>query len=651
MINAYEAFPHLLAPLKIRGVMFRNRMFAAPLVSAEMIHDGQPSMETIMYLERKAIGGAAAVAFGGSNTDPFSNAPGRSPMQITRMGNYNFARAAADISRHGAVAALELHFGGINSHGNEQLWGPVDMTLPGGRTVVAYTEERIAEIIKEHGNAALAAKNAGYGMVMLHGAHGGGLQQMMSPTLNTRTDEWGGNAENRCRIAVEAMKEIRRVCGPDFPIEIRISATEVVEGEYGIDEGIRIAEQLDGYADIINVSVSSIGRYGAETFSRTHVSLFHPQGVNIEYAEAVKKHVNKSLVAGGGGLTDPYYMEEILATGKADIIYIARGLVCDPDLPNKVKQGRPEDIRRCMRCLNCFAEGVAHGDLICAINPEISRERDVYRALPEPEKQRVLVIGGGIAGMQAALTANQYGHDVILCEKSGELGGKILCERDVPFKQRLHGYILLQRDNIAKSKIDLRLNTEVTPEYARLQHPDVIIAAIGSTPIMPDIPGINRAHVHHAIDVFSNPSLAKGKAVIIGAGFVGTEMAVYLKQEFGIESDIVEMLGEISDGGNHTHRSAVIDIITRLNIPIHFNTNVLEITEAGVRCKGPEGEVFYDAETVIIAAGMDPLQEEAVIFSQCADTFHMVGECRKAANILFATHSAYAAAKYTGRYL
>ncbi|MCL2408308.1 MAG: NAD(P)/FAD-dependent oxidoreductase [Oscillospiraceae bacterium] len=651
MVNAYETFPNLLSPIRIGGVMFRNRMFAAPLTSAEIIYDGQPSLDTVMYLERKAIGGAAAVTFGESECDPLYHKEGRLPYEVTRMGNYNFARAASDITRHGAVAVLELAFAGINSHGSDPLWGPVEMEMPFGRKVTALTDERIHQIIGGFANAALAAKNAGFGMVMLHGAHGFGLQQFMSPTLNTRTDQWGGSPENRCRFPVMAMQEIRRLCGPDFPIEIRISSTEVVDGGYGIDEGIRIAEQLDGHADIINVSVGAISRYGAETFARTHVSMFHPEGVNVEYAAEIKKHVKKSLIAAGGGLTDPYLMEETLALGKADIVYIARGLVCDPDLPNKVRRGRVEEIRKCMRCLNCFAEGVSHGDLVCAINPEISREREVYRALPSPAKQRVLVIGGGIAGMQAALTASQYGHDVILCEKNGELGGTILCEAEVPFKRQLHEYILRQRANIAESNIDLRLNTEVTPDYARAECPDVIIAAIGSAPITPDITGINGVNVHQAIEVFKNPTLAKGKTVIIGAGFAGTELAVYLKEEFGIDSEIVETLGMISSGGNHTHMNAVTDITTRLGIPIRFNMKALEITADGVRCQGPEGEVFYNADTVIHAAGMNPLQEEAMKFNQCAAAFHMVGECRKAANILFATSSAYAAAKYIGRFL
>jgi pyruvate/2-oxoglutarate dehydrogenase complex dihydrolipoamide dehydrogenase (E3) component len=342
-------------------------------------------------------------------------------------------------------------------------------------------------------------------------------------------------------------------------------------------------------------------------------------------------------------------MEQILASGKADIIYMGRQIVCDPDFPNKVRRGRVDEIRKCMRCLNCFAEGVRHGDLICAINPEIGREREVYRALPTPEKQRVLVIGGGIAGMQAALTARKNGHDVVLCEKTGELGGKILCEAEVPFKQGLHDYILLQRALIAKSSIDLRLNTEVTPEYAQKECPDVIIAAVGSDPVTPSIPGINKSNVYQAIDVYKNPSLIKGRVVILGAGFVGTELAIYLK-EFGIDAEIVEMLGEISDGGNSTHKSAIIDMITQKNIPIHFNTKAVGITEDGVKCQSPDGETFYKADALIHAVGMRPLHDEALKFSCYAKDFHMIGECRKAANILYATSTAYAASRLIGRF-
>ena len=650
MVNAFETFPNLLSPIKVGNVLFRNRMFGAPINAAEIEYDGQPPITGVMVYERKAMGGAGAIMVSEVDIDPSEPRHGRYPRDITKMGNYNYARVASAITRQGAVAAVELEYAGINSHSSDPLEGPVDMTMGNGRKVIALTDERIQELIQGFGKSAAAAKRSGFDMIVLHGAHGFGLQQFMSPTINTRTDKWGGNPENRCRFAVEAIKEIRRLCGPGTPIEIRISGHEILPGGHGIEEGIRIAEQLDGVADIIHVSVGAISRYESGTFARTQLSMFYPDGRNVEYAAEIKKHVKKSLVATVGGLCDPYYMEEIIASGQADIVYMARELLCDPDMPNKVRTGRPEDVRKCMRCLSCFSEGVARGDLLCALNPEIAREREVYYSLPEPEKQRVLVIGGGITGMQAALTANKCGHDVILCEKSGELGGRILCEANVPFKVHLHEYILQQRYFIGRTNIDLRLNTAVTPEYARTLQPDVIIAAVGSDPITPNIPGIGGANVYQAIEVFKDPSLVKGKTVILGAGFVGTELAIYLDNEFGIIADIVEMLGEISYGGNHCQKNAIDDMITQKNIPIHFNTKAMEITTEGVKCLGPDGEVFYNADTVIHAVGMSPAQEEALKFAQCANVFHMVGECRKAADILFATSTAHTAARLIGRY-
>lgn len=653
MVNAFETFPNLLKPIKVGGVMFRNRMFCAPTGHTDIAYQGQPSIDAVMYFERKAMGGAASITCGEVVVDPDEFTEGRWPREITKPSNYNYPRLASAIARQGAVPVIELQFTGVNSRARgtkrtDPAWGPVDMTLPTGQKVIAMTDERIYEVIEWFGIAALAAKKAGFGMVCLHGAHGWGLQQFMSPTMNTRTDKWGGNPENRCRFAVMAIDEIHRVCGSDFPVEIRISGTEVTKDGYDGAEGCRIAEQLDGHADIIHVSVGALD-HSAESFARTHVSMFYPQGRNVEYAAAIKKVVKKSLVGTVGGLSDPYFMEEVLATGKADLVYMARGLICDPDLPDKVFRGKPEDIRKCMRCLNCFAECMNHGDFFCAINPEISRERENYYSLEPVTKKRVMVIGGGISGMQAALSAAKYGHDVVLCEKGNELGGRILCEKDVPFKERLHEYIIQQRRLIAKAKVDVRLNTEVTLEYVAAEHPDVIIAAVGSEPVVPKIPGIDGKNVYQAIDVFNDPALAKGKIVILGAGFVGTELALYLKDLYGSDVEIVEMLGEISDGGNSHHRRAIEDMISQKSIPVHYNTKAIEITAAGVKTAGSDGEMFYNADTVIHAVGMRPLQEEAVKFIESAEYFRMVGECKKAANILHATSTAHFAAKFIGR--
>jgi 2,4-dienoyl-CoA reductase-like NADH-dependent reductase (Old Yellow Enzyme family)/NADPH-dependent 2,4-dienoyl-CoA reductase/sulfur reductase-like enzyme len=651
MVNPREAFPHLLAPLKIGSVVYRNRMFCAPTGHTDLAFGGQPSIDAIMYFERKAMGGAAVVTTGEVVVDPDEMTGGYWPRTLD-LKNRNFPRLASMVTRHGGVASVELQWQGMLSRLrgpkiDRPAWGPVDMELPFGK-VTAMTDARFDEVIKAFGQAGLDAKKRGFQMVCLHGAHGWGLQQFLSPTTNTRTDRWGGTPENRCRLAVMAIDEIHRLCGRDFPVEIRISGSEIVSGGYGVDEACRIAEQLDGHADIIHVSVGSTA-HGPESFARTHVSMFYPQGRNVEYAAEIKKHAKKSLVGTVGGLSDPFFMEEILATGQADIIYMAREIICDPDMPNKVRAGHIEDVRKCMRCLNCFSECMLHGDFFCALNPETSRERENYYYLPPAVKQKVLVIGGGISGMQAALTASQSGHDVVLCEKSNQLGGAIVCEKDVPFKQRLHEYIEQQKYFISKSKIDLRLNTEVTQEYAAAEKPDVIIAAVGSEPIIPDIPGIDLPNVHQAIDVYRDPSLARGKVVILGAGFVGTELAIYL-QDFGIKTEIIEMLGDISDGGNDHHKDAVKDMIIQKKIPVHYNTKAVEMTLSGVKCDGPDGEVFYNADTVIHSVGMKAHHDEALKFEKIAPVFHMIGECRRPANILFATSTGYTAAKYIGRF-
>jgi NADPH-dependent 2,4-dienoyl-CoA reductase/sulfur reductase-like enzyme len=513
------------------------------------------------------------------------------------------------------------------------------------------TEERIYEVIHDFGVGALAAKRAGFPMVSIHAAHSRAFQHWFDPGENHRTDKWGGESvENRCRFAVAAIDEIHRVCGRNFPVEIRISGTEIVPGEYGVDEGCRIAEQLDGHADIINVSVSALDTMNPESFSRTQLSMFYPDGCHAEIAAEIKRHVKKSLVGVVGGLCDPYLMEDILAKGKADIIYMARPLCCDPDLPNKVRAGRIEDIRKCMRCLTCFTQTVAHGDLVCALNPEARRQRENYYALPKPRKLRVLVVGGGIGGMQAAITAAENGHEVILCERSGELGGKILCERNVWFKENLHAYIEQQKRWIGEAGVDVRLNTEVTHDSALAMHPDAVIVAVGSDIVKPPIPGIDLPHVHSGVEVFTDPELAKGKTVILGAGLVGTELSIYL-QSLGKDVEIVEMASRINDGGNSCHAHAVVDQLIQRKIPLHLNTRAEEITATGIRCTGPDGkEIFYPCETVAYAAGMKERRAEAMSFYDVAPIFHIVGDCRTSSTILNATSSAYTVARFLGRY-
>lgn len=662
-----KQFKHLFAPITLGKTLFRNRIFASPTGCLGVDDFGAPTPEGIAYYERKAIGGAAAVTIGDCIVD--SRTGHITAYQLLMDGKRAIAalsRMADAITRHGAVASVELQHGGMYSHlsyeEGEQLLGPVDMAIPdehkinndghiapvspdGLRHIRAMTEEEIIASAEAFGRAAGLAKQCGFGMVMVHAGHGWCLSQFLSPALNTRKDRWGGSFENRMRFPLAVIECVRKAVGPGFPIEVRISGSECTETGYDIDEGIRIAMALDGKVDLIHVSAGIHESVHATTIMIP--SMFLEDGCNVKYAAEIKKHV-KTPVATVGALTDPAYMEDILASGKADVVEVARGLLADPDLPRKASSGRADDINACMRCSECLSYNANRRNRACALNPEIGRELEIKYCVPSGAKKRVLVAGGGIAGMEAALTAAKLGHRVVLCEKSAALGGVLRCEADVPFKKHLHEYLERQARRVQEAGIDVRLCTEVTPAFALQLAPDVIVAAVGSEAVRPGIPGIDGENVFTAENVFEDPSLAKKSAVIIGGGLVGCELAIFLKER-GTDVAILEMLPELNHGGNVVHINAVTWRLEQLEIPLFLNTKVLEITPEGVIGENSDGLRLYKSESVVIAAGRRPLRALAEPLRACAPEFYQVGDCLSAGNIMNATASAFFAARDIGR--
>jgi NADPH-dependent 2,4-dienoyl-CoA reductase/sulfur reductase-like enzyme len=525
-------------------------------------------------------------------------------------------------------------------------YGPVDCD-DNGRVVRAMTEEIIEHTIRKYADAAAFAKRCGFGMVMIHAGHGWLLHQFLHPVLNTRSDRWGGpSIENRARLTVAVLDAVRARVGRNFPIEVRISGSECYKGGYGIDEGVAFAKQLDGHADLIHVSAGS--HEVEEVFTVTHPSMFLPDGVNVRFAAEVKKHV-QAPVATVGALADPELMEEIIASGKADVVEVARGLLADPDLPKKARAGKSGEIRTCMRCLACFSELINTGQFFCAINPEIGREQETKMEMRAAAKKKVLIAGGGVAGMQAALTCAERGHEVILCEKGSRLGGALLCEEKVGFKQKLEKYLRYQERMVREAGVDVRTDTAVTEEYARGVEPDAIISATGARPVVPKIPGIDGEHVLSAEDAYLDPGKTGAAVVILGAGLVGIELAIYLSM-LGKKATIVEMADCVNDGGNFQHMKALNVEIARHGIGISLNTKAVRITDEGVLCESADfgGEKLFAAETVIYAVGQAPLSAEADALRYCAPEFYEIGDCVKPKNIMNATAAAFETARIVG---
>jgi 2,4-dienoyl-CoA reductase-like NADH-dependent reductase (Old Yellow Enzyme family)/NADPH-dependent 2,4-dienoyl-CoA reductase/sulfur reductase-like enzyme len=676
----YECkYPHLFSPIRLGKTLFRNRLFATPLGYCYYASRSYPLDETIAFFENLAMGGAASVNFG--STVPDSKRGSGGPLNNPALDDPGITpplhRLASSISRHGAVATIELWHAGPNAYlskrrGN-QIYGVVDGPNAMGDFVPAMPESVIEETIEAYGAAAAFAKYCGFGMVMIHAGHGWLLNQFLDPAVNKRTDRWGGSLENRCRFPQAIVTRIKQMCGRDFPVELRISGSMCYEGGYGIDEGIAIARQFDGLVDLIHVSAGS--HEVPEAFPITHPSMFLPDGVNVKYAAEIKKQV-KTPVATVGSLGDPALMEEIIASGQADVVMLGRALLADPLLPQKSRSGKTNEIRPCLRCLTCFANVLSKYEYVCAVNPEIGFEQAARHALPPPVKKNVLVAGGGVAGMQAALTAAQRGHWVILCEKSGRLGGSLRCEEKVPFKKHLSEYLDYQVRMLSRAPVDLRLDTPVTPELARSAEADVIIAALGARPLVPDIPGINSPRVLGAEEVYIHPGKCGRRVVIIGGGLVGVELGIYLAG-LGRQVTIVEMLESLNDGGNQCHALALNNEIKKYAIRISTATRVTEILENGLTGEytgstasvhrgktvqaaagtsntagkslhsdlEPGSRQFFPADTVIYAIGQQPRQAEADELRFWAPEFYQIGDCLSAKNIQQATGMAYTIAR------
>ncbi len=648
-------YPNLFKPIQLGNVFFRNRIFASPTGYQNVDGTGYLNEGAAPYYERKAQGGAASVAtFEGIVDSEFGRGGiGHICLDTPNIHN-SLARIAYAISAHGAVPTMELQhtgmfanrdlsFFGAQSQGTA--YGPVECDMD-GRHILAMDEAMIERTINKFADAAAVAQKAGFGMVLVHAGHGWGLHQFLSPITNTRTDKWGGaSAENRCRILVSIIDAIHERCGKGFPVEVRISGSECYEGGYGIETGIEIAKQIDGHADLIHVSAGS--HEVASVFAVTHPSMFLEDGCNVKYAAEIKKHV-KTPVATIGALNDPALCEEIIASGKADIVEMGRQFICDPDFPNKVRSGNEQNVRKCMRCLSCFSQELTHGEPYCALNPEAGREFEMKWAAPEARfKKKVLIAGGGPGGMQAALTCADRGHTVILCEKSDRLGGVLRCEEKVSFKKQLDHYLNLQERLCNENPaIEVRCNTEVTPEYARETGADVLIAAIGARPALPPIPGIEKAAV--AEYAYTHLDELGDHIVILGAGLVGVELGLHLTAN-GKQVLLIEMTDHVNDGGNFLHMMGLQVEIDRVGLDIHFNTRAKEITEAGVICETADGEKIFAADSVICALGMRAKWDEVEKLYDCAPEFYPIGDCVKASNITNATSTAYGIARDIGK--
>jgi len=623
-------------------------MFSAPMGGTDITNDGCIGPKSTAFYELRGKGGAGAVTVSECMVHPETDGSHAYHLDTSILNSLAAATYTADaIHRHGAVPSLELSHSGMyagtymtdkSKQHNMHQWGPSDTVRPDGVPVKALTTDMLSDIVASYGRVAGLAKRAGFGMIMIHGGHGWLLNQFLSPYFNKRTDEYGGSLENRCRLAIEVLKSVREAVGPGFPIEFRMSGSELFDGGYDLAEGVRIAQMIEPYVDIIHVSAGTYQR----GFGDTHPSMFKEHGCNVYLAAEIKKHVSVP-VATLGGLNDPQQMEEIIASGKADIVYMARALLADPFLPRKIMENRENEIVHCLRCFTCMAERAVTATRRCTVNPLIGREIEGNEVSPAPVSKKVLVAGGGPGGLYAAYTAARRGHQVILCEKEAQLGGILKSEQAIPFKQEMYQlsqtYALFARN----SGVEIRTSTEVTPEYVEKENPDALIIAVGSEPLVPPIKGLDGDNVVIVNDYYLEKEKVTDQVVVLGGGLAGCECAIHLGME-GKHVHLVEMRQELAPDANIRHRPLLLKEVDKY-VTVHTGCKGLAVTDEGVLCETDTGEeILIPGTSVICALGQHSRTSLVNSLRDSAPYIAVIGDASKVSTITNAVYEGYHAA-------
>ncbi|MGN6713793.1 oxidoreductase [Anaerocolumna jejuensis] len=604
----------------IGKVTFKNRLVMSPMGCGLANLDGTPSEDMIAYYEARAIGGAGLIIPEITRINDVNGAGLMRQLSVTKDRHIEpLSRLAEAVHKHGSRIFIQLHHPGRETV--SALLGGQPVVAPSAipckllnQETRALTTEEVKQLIRQFIDGAVRVQKAGCDGVELHAAHGYLLHQFLSPYTNKREDEYGGSFENRLRMLVEIIEGIRKECGPDFPIGVRLSIEEfldktgVTEDYIHVQDGVKIAMALEQAG--IDFIDPSCGLY--ETGMTCVEPISFPQGWRHDLLLAVKSHVSIPVI-GVSVIREPAAAEKFLEDGVVDFISMGRTWNADPEWGKKVQEGREKELRKCISCLRCFESlneyNAAGLPPECALNPTFARERKYGNLVRDTKGHRAVVVGGGPAGMCAAQTLALRGVKVTLIDRQNDLGGTVNLAKMPPLKERMQWVADYYGNEFNRLGVEVQLNTEANAENIMACKPDAVILATGSVSIVPEkLPGVKGKNVYTVEAVLSGKAALKGKKVaVIGAGLTGLETAEYLCEE-GNQVTIIDMLDKPAPNANHTNVADVCGRLAKSGVKYMLGHSLKEIKDDHVVLENLENheETEAAAEAVVLSLGFRP---------------------------------------------
>lgn len=608
------AFERLLQPGRVGNLEIKNRMFAMPVGAPMADLNGYLTDDFIAYYEEKARGGAGAIITGVLVVDNETGVMEPNLAWLTDPNSIRLWKKFTDaIHKYDTKIFAQIYHPGKETRssdiGGRTIIAPSEMVSKFGEKAHAMTVEEIHELTKKFAAAAALAKRADFDGVELHCAHGYLLCDFLSPSANQRTDEYGGSFENRVRFPGEIIAAIREACGRDFPLSVRISGSEFTEGGITPEESIRIAQYFESCGvDMINVSA---GNQKTSHLNREPASF--RQGWKKQLAAGIKKAVSIPVLA-VNTIKRPEFAESLLEEGVSDFVGLARGFLADPHFAEKVRTGHTDEIRNCIGCLVCFETLIERKRICCTANPTLMREREFAHMERDGAGRKVVVIGGGPGGMEAARVLALRGFDVTLYEKDAELGGQMNYADKPPMKEKITWLRNAIAAQLKSAGVKVVLNCEVTPEMVETMDAEGAFLCCGASPIIPQsIPGVHGDNVCTIPELLSGKKSVDGKRVVVaGAGLTGLETGVFLASR-GCRVTFVDMLDTIGQG---IYIQTLNDVLSELEkyhggkpdmYPSH---KLISIQPDGITVEDKDGKQFdIAADAVVMSLGTRPRTE------------------------------------------